>query len=169
MLYKLSKRTYLFLLLALLSTNTIAARVVNEEIALIISEHSGSVTKKHALQLTIKQLQALPQLEIKTQTRWTQGEKRFKGPLLRDVLALSAKKARYITAVAINGYRVDIPSQDYLNIDVILALTQADKPLTLRTKGPIWIIYPWSARPELEQGAYYSRAVWQLSTLEIYE
>jgi hypothetical protein len=169
MLYTLIKRIYYCLLVAICTSNAIAAQIVDQDVVLIIREQVNSVKNKHELQLTIKQLQALPQLEIKTRTRWTQGEKRFTGPLLRDVLALSVKNARHVAAIAINGYRVDIPLQDYLNIDVILALTESGKALTLRTKGPIWIIYPWSDQPELEQGVYYSRAVWQLSTLELYD
>jgi len=159
------KATYCFLLLAILSTSNAIA----EEVVLVIKEQAASINSEKGLSLTLKQLRSLPQVEITTHTRWTQGEKHFKGPLLRDVLALKTKQFKQVRAVAINGYRVEIPSQDYLNFDVILALYEGEKPLTLRTKGPIWIIYPWSDSPELERGVYYARAVWQLSKLEVYD
>jgi len=165
MFNNLFKMTYCFLLLAMFGTGNVIAKGV----VLTIKEQTAPNGSQKELSLTLKQLQALPQVEITTHTRWTQGEKHFKGPLLRDVLALKTKQFKQVKAVAINGYRVDIPSQDYLNYDVILALYEGGKPLTLRTKGPIWIIYPWSDLPELEQGIYYARAVWQLSKLEVYD
>ncbi|VFB10773.1 oxidoreductase molybdopterin binding subunit [Aeromonas salmonicida] len=38
--------------------------------------------------------------------------------------------------------------------------------LTLRNKGPLWIIYPLSEYPELNKEVYHSRMVWQLTALE---
>ncbi|MFQ1877342.1 hypothetical protein ACK36J_07910 [Aeromonas veronii] len=38
--------------------------------------------------------------------------------------------------------------------------------MTLRNKGPLWIIYPLSDHPELNKELYHSRMVWQLTAIE---
>ncbi|MEJ6114555.1 hypothetical protein [Aeromonas salmonicida] len=50
---------------------------------------------------------------------------------------------------------------------MLLAEKQDGKVLTLRNKGPLWIIYPLSEYPELNKEVYHSRMVWQLTALEI--
>jgi hypothetical protein len=39
--------------------------------------------------------------------------------------------------------------------------------MRVREKGPIWLIYPWSARPELKTAVFNNRAIWQLRRLEV--
>ena len=138
-------------------------------VALTISGNIGHSNDSGRLRLSIDQLKALPQKTIKTSTRWTKGDKIFRGPLLRDVLALAKPQGRSMFAVASNEYRVEVPLKDSEDYDVILALELDGKALTMRSKGPIWIIYPWSDQPELEKGKYYSRAIWQLIELDINE
>jgi len=37
----------------------------------------------------------------------------------------------------------------------------------VRDKGPLFMIYPFDAQPELRSAVYYSRSVWQLSEIEV--
>ena len=138
-------------------------------VALIISGNISHTNADGELRLSLAQLQSLPQYTINTATRWTKGVKAFRGPLLRDVLALAKPQGASLFAVASNEYRVDIPLKDSSDYNMILALALDGKALTMRSKGPIWIIYPWSDNPELEKGKYYSRAIWQLVELAINE
>jgi hypothetical protein len=39
--------------------------------------------------------------------------------------------------------------------------------MPVREKGPLVIIFPFSDRPELRNAVQYSRAVWQLRSLEL--
>lgn len=161
-----------FSLLLLFSTMLSAATIAKPDgkVLLTILGAGLVVTNDgNELQLDIKQLRALPQKTIVTHTRWTKGKVSFTGPLLRDVIKLSGTKGKFISAIAANEYKIRIPFEDFMKYDVIVALRKNDKRLTTRTKGPLWIIYPWSDHQELEQGVYYSRSIWQLEKLKIYE
>jgi hypothetical protein len=112
-------------------------------------------------------LAAMPQRTLKTQTPWHEGVKAFTGPLLRDVLAAAGAQGKTIRAVALNDYKVDIPFDDARTIDVVMARLLDGKPMPVRDKGPLFIIYPFDDRPELRVPQYFSRCAWQLRTLEI--
>ena len=44
---------------------------------------------------------------------------------------------------------------------------RAPLQLTVRQRGPLWVIYPWSDQPNLQNEVYYSRSIWQLKALEV--
>jgi hypothetical protein len=41
------------------------------------------------------------------------------------------------------------------------------KVLTIRDKGPLWIVYPKDAHEVLNDVQYYARSVWQLNKLHV--
>ena len=41
------------------------------------------------------------------------------------------------------------------------------KPMPVREKGPLFIIYPFDADERLRSERYYSRSAWQLRTIEV--
>ena len=54
-----------------------------------------------------------------------------------------------------------------VGIDDVLATRLDDKPMPVREKGPLFIIYPFDESEELRSERYYSRSAWQLRTLEV--
>jgi hypothetical protein len=112
-------------------------------------------------------LERLPQRDLFTQTPWHQGRRKFTGPLLRDLLNAVDARGSMIRAIALNDYKVDIPFEDAVQIDVVMARLLDDRPMPVRDKGPLFIIYPFDDRPELRNQRYYARCAWQLRTLEI--
>ena len=42
-----------------------------------------------------------------------------------------------------------------------------DKPIPVREKGPLFVVYPFDSRAELRTSTYYERSIWQLKALEI--
>ena len=112
-------------------------------------------------------LAAMAQRTLNTQTPWHEGVKAFTGPLLRDVLGAVGAKGKTIRAIALNDYKVDIPFEDAGAIDVVMARLLDGKPMPVRDKGPLFIIYPFDDRPELRTPQYFSRCAWQLRTIEI--
>ncbi len=58
------------------------------------------------------------------------------------------------------------PAEDVEKYPVLLAIEEDGKALTLRNKGPIWVIYPLSDHPELNIEQYHSLMVWQVLKLE---
>lgn len=114
-------------------------------------------------------LARLPQTEIVTRTPWYAGEaRRFAGPLLRDILAAAgATDASMLRAVALNDYRVEIPAADARMFDVIVARSLDGRPMTVREKGPLFVMYPFDAKPELRTAVYFNRCIWQLRAIEV--
>jgi hypothetical protein len=112
-------------------------------------------------------LEQLPQQSFTTKTPWYAQPRKFTGPLLRDVLAAAGAQGKTVRAYALNDYRVDIPFDDAQRHDMLVARLLDDKPMPVRDKGPLFIIYPFDSKPELRSAVYYSRSAWQLRALEI--
>jgi hypothetical protein len=112
-------------------------------------------------------LEQLPQRSFVTRTPWYPEPKKFTGPLLRDVLAACGAQGSNLRAFALNDYRVDLPFEDAQRHDVLLARLLDDKPMAVRDKGPLFIIYPFDSSAELRNTVYYSRSAWQLKTIDV--
>ena len=112
-------------------------------------------------------LEKLPQVSFSTQTPWYPQARKFTGPLLRDVLAAAGAQGRVIEARALNDYRVTLPAADIERYDVIVARLLDDKPMAVRDKGPLFLIYPFDRAPELRNSVFYGRSAWQLTHLEL--
>jgi hypothetical protein len=114
-------------------------------------------------------LERIKQRSIRTTTPWYDGPREFTGPLLRDVLAaagLPADARGSARFVALNDYRVDIPLEDARHYDVIIARLVDGKPMGVREKGPLFVMYPFDQHPELRTAVYFSRCIWQLRSIE---
>ena len=70
-------------------------------------------------------------------------------------------------AVALNNYKVEIPIDDASRYAVLLATRLDGEPMSVRDKGPLLVIYPFDAHPELRSAVYYSRSAWQLRSIEV--
>lgn len=130
----------------------------------------GAITQTNRgaqAQLDMAMLEKLPQHSFTTQTPWYPSAVTFTGPLLRDVLAAVGAKGKHITAVALNEYKTEIPVEDTTRHDVIIARLMNDRPMRVREKGPLFIVYPFDTKAELRSELYYNRAAWQLHQLRI--
>lgn len=112
-------------------------------------------------------LEKLPQRSFVTGTPWYTQPRKFTGPLLRDVLAAAGAQGTTLRAVALNDYRVDLPFDDVQRFGVVLARLLDDRPMTVRDKGPLFIIYPFDTDPSLRSTVYFSRSAWQLRSIEV--
>jgi hypothetical protein len=112
-------------------------------------------------------LEKLPQASFSTKTPWYPEPRKFTGVPLRHLLAAVGARGKTLRAVALNDYRVDIPVDEALRQDVMVAYLLDDKPMLVRDKGPLVVIYPFDSRPELKSILNYSRAAWQLRALEL--
>jgi hypothetical protein len=113
-------------------------------------------------------LAALGVEDLATRTPWTEGVSRFGGvPLARALRAAGVARGS-VRAIALNDYAVEFPADEAVAMDAFLARTMNDRTLTVRDKGPFWMIFPWSTRPELETASVQAMSVWQLRELEIH-
>ncbi len=138
-----------------------------DNVVLTLSGRVRSPNDGKLAQFDMPMLEALPQTSFATLTPWWARPRRFTGPLLRDVLAAAGALGVTLRLGALNDYRVDMPYQDAERFDVIVARLLDDRPMAVRDKGPLFVVYPFDARPELHSAVYYSRSAWQLRTIEV--
>lgn len=124
--------------------------------------------KHPEVRFTEEELEALPQVTVRTSTEFTDGVVAFEGPLARDVIArVGVGTATTVRLIAANDYSVEVTLAEFYDYDVILALYADGKRLTMRDKGPIWAMYPIDDHPELQDPDYNRRLIWQLTTMEL--
>jgi len=137
------------------------------KVILTISGDLERTNLDNIAQFDLDMLLALKQTVINTTTPWTQGINKFEGPSVEDIMFYLGAQGKVISATALNNFRISIPVADIKDYPVIVALKRNDEVLSVRKKGPGWIIYPWTEHKALRKNLFYTRAVWQLKHLEI--
>lgn len=112
-------------------------------------------------------LEALGTRTVTTSNPFIQGVHEFEGPLLSDLLAKVGATGAILAARALDDYSVDIPIEDAGKFPVILATRMDGEVMSVRAKGPIWIIYPVDQNEQLRSEAYSVRSIWQLKQLTV--
>lgn len=145
-------------------------RALEQPTGTVILTITGKVGESNSAQgaiLDLAMLQKLPQRSFTTRTPWDKDPVQFKGPLLRDVLAAVKANGTSIKALALNDYQTVIPVEDAKMHDVVLAHQINGQAIPVRTKGPLFIIYPFDSKPELQSQKFYERSAWQLKLMKI--
>jgi hypothetical protein len=138
-----------------------------DAVVLTVSGQLSQVNQGTTAVLSISMLNQLPQRTVFTKSPWYPAGAEFSGPLLRDVLKAVGAKGKTITAYALNDYKTEIPLDDAIKYDVVLAHLMNGKPMAVRDKGPLFVVYPFDAVPELQTQVYYNRSAWQVTKLNI--
>ncbi|WP_043650335.1 molybdopterin-dependent oxidoreductase [Chitinilyticum litopenaei] len=112
-------------------------------------------------------LEKLPQKKYTVQLPWLEGPQTFEGPLLADVLAQSGASGKTVTFRALNDYSASMDVEEAKKHGVILALRQNGKLLTVRTKGPLFVMFPFDRNEALRTPDNYRRCVWQLNQIDV--
>lgn len=136
-------------------------------VVLTLSGQVRHINQGGAAEFDMPMLERLPQARFSTRTPWYAQAREFTGPLLRDVLRAAGAHGSQLRARALNDYRVDIPFDDAQRYDLIVARLLDGAPMPVRDKGPLFIVYPFDAQPELRNAVYYSRSAWQLRSIEV--
>ena len=100
---------------------------------------------------------------IATSTIWTEGVRSFTGTPMAAILQRLGIASGTIQASAINDYTVEIPVADLLEGHALLAWHLDGQPMSVRQKGPVWIVYPYDSNNRFQSEIYFSRSIWQLS------
>jgi hypothetical protein len=137
------------------------------KVVLTVSGNVGQPNVEARAEFDMAMLEKLPQHSFTTATPWFPEPKTFTGPLLRDVLAAAGARGASLRAVALNDYKTEIPAGDADRYDMIVARLLDGKPMLTREKGPLFIIYPFDSKSELQNGPFYARSAWQLRTIEV--
>ena len=158
------------LAIALTLALTNAAHALEPAQGKVILTISGKVANKNTVttaEFDLAMLEKLPQRNFSTMTPWDPKPIKFTGPLLRDVLALAKAQGRTLKALALNDYQTSIPFDDATKHDVILAHRMNGEPIPVKTKGPLFIVYPYDSKKELQATVFYERSAWQLKSITV--
>ena len=112
-------------------------------------------------------LARLPPTTIETSTIWTEGVQTFTGVSLHTLLDELDARGNQIHAHAVNDYMVTIPIEDAKENGPIVAYLRNGEIMSLRDKGPLWIIYPFDSDQDFRTETIYARSIWQLDRLEV--
>jgi hypothetical protein len=149
---------------------SLSAQALEPAAGKVILTISGKIADKNTATAAVfdrAMLEKLPQQNFSTMTPWDKKPIQFTGPLLRDVLAAVKASGTTLKAAAINDYMTSIPVEDAKKFDVIVAHKMNGADIPVKTKGPLFIVYPFDTKTELQSSVYYERSAWQLKSLSI--
>lgn len=106
--------------------------------------------------------------ELRTWTPWTVGKPAFRGVLAKALMDRVGAEGTAVHARALNDYEVTIPLSDFSDYGVLIVMYQDGQELTVRERGPLWIVYPWTDHPELDDRPTRQKSIWQLVHLRVY-
>ena len=125
-------------------------------------------TPEQSATYTLEDLLALPQTTVVTKNDYVDTAATFQGPRLRSVLQpLNVEADATLKMVALNDFSSNVPAVDAFDYDVILAVLRDGEPMSVRDKGPIWVIYPMDDHAELQDNSFNGRLVWQLKSIAV--
>lgn len=164
------RKLFLGLMLAILPAATAWAQDLAQPTGTIILEIRGNIARTNepgVARFDLAMLQALGAEAVQTATPWTEGHTKFEGISGAKLLNAVGAKGTKVVAAAINDYKAEVPIEDLTEKGAFLAFSAEGKRLTVRDKGPLWLLYPFDARPDLKTEVYFGRSVWQIKSLEI--
>lgn len=122
--------------------------------------------KGETVRVSMTELMDLQATEINTSTQWTDGVQKFRGvafDLLFDTYGLEAETVR---VSALNDYNVMVPADVLRNDGAILAYQLNDAEMSVREKGPFWVIFPYDADERFNTDTYWAYSVWQVKSVD---
>lgn len=136
------------------------------DVVLTVSGKISNTNSGDTALFDIAMLQDMDPIKIETTTIWNDGMQVFEGVLLSRLIDELGAEGSVIAASALNDYTVEIPLSDAVPDGPILAFAQNGEPLSVRDKGPLWVIYPYDAKAEYHSELIYARSIWQLKRME---
>lgn len=147
----------------LMTTATTGVAAEDTILTIDVTGPDGAVVSSHSFSLD--DLQALPTNTFETETIWTEGMQTFTGVSLAGLVDVLDIGGDSIEAVAINAYSVQIPVTDAVANGPIVAFERNGASMSVRNKGPLWVVYPYDSNPDYQTEVVYSRSIWQLEKL----
>jgi hypothetical protein len=135
-------------------------------VVLTVTGNISATNGENAALFDREMLEQLDWQEIRTFTSFTKGEQVFAGPTLASLLQALGVEDGAPLAAAINDYKVSIDVADAGEHDVLLAMDRNGRPMRVREKGPIWIVYPMS-ETDGAQNKFNAEMIWQLVSIHV--
>jgi len=134
---------------------------------LTISGKISVTNKDNTAQFDRAMLESLGLVAIETTTPWHDGKVRFEGVSLDKLMKQVGASGQRVVVVALNDYTTEIPMEDFGKFNVILAIKLNGEYMSVRDKGPLFVIYPYDSNPDLKSQTYYARSAWQVAKIDV--
>lgn len=151
---------------ALTATAALALEAPTGPVVLTVKGKISNTNSDDTAQFDLAMLEKLKGRKGEMETPWTTGKVTFEGPLLREILAAVGATGSSLKIRALNDYAADVPAED-AKLDTILATKLDGKPMSVRDKGPLMLVYPFDLDANLYNEKYFSRSVWQIKEIEV--
>ena len=132
------------------------------EVVLKVTGDLAVTNGDHSASFDEAMLKDLGVTSFKTSTVWTEGISEFTGVSLLTLVEKLQIKAKTLNMYAVNDYAVDVPLSDAVADGPIIAYAIDGKPMSVRDKGPLWLIYPYDAQKDYQTETTFTRSIWQL-------
>lgn len=114
------------------------------------------------------QLAAMPQTEFTTRTIWTEGPQHFEGVSLATLLERHGITANRLDLDAANDYTVSLPADEIGPVYPVVTHSRNGAPMSLREKGPFWLLWNYDSDPAFRRETVYTRSIWQLARITVH-
>lgn len=134
----------------------------------VILEVSGTIANTNApgkARFDREALEAIATTTLSTSTPWTKGVQTFEGFPLAALLEIVGATGTSLKAVALNDYSAVVPIDDSVAAGAFVAVRANGERMSVRERGPLWIVFPYDADSRLTTDTYLNRSVWQLKAL----
>lgn len=137
------------------------------DIILVVTGNIMYTNGDGTAQFDMAMLKALPSEKFATGSIWYDGTREFEGVSLSVLMDAVGPAGAEIDAVAINDYKVSLPFPQAGERYPILAYSMDGAEMTVRDKGPIWVLYPFDSSDIYQRETIYSRSIWQLKSMNV--
>ena len=155
-------RTWVVLLFALTCLAPPAAAQTAMGLQVTATPSQGEATA-----VSLDALDAMEQVSFTTSTIWTDGPVTFSGVPLKALLAAHAAQGTAVEMVALNDYAVTMPLDALEDDAPIVATRMNGAPMSVRDKGPYWVVFPYDKDPKYRTETTYALSIWQLNRLKV--
>ncbi|PYG33338.1 molybdopterin-dependent oxidoreductase [Pelagimonas varians] len=138
------------------------------DVVLIVEGNIEKTNKGDFAEFDLAMLRSLDSAGFETETIWTEGLQQFAGVELGTLLTHVGSKGVSLSAYAANEYLIDIPAEDFESGAALIAYERNGAPMSVRDKGPLWLVYPYDKAVRFRSEVYYARSIWQLDRIEVH-
>ncbi len=139
------------------------------EVILTVSGAIANTNNGDTATFDLAMLEAMETVTVETTTIWTEGEQTFTGVPLGALMEAVGAESAMLNATAINDYSVEIPAEDWVEGGAIVAYMNNGEAMSVRDKGPLWVVYPFDDDAKYQTEVTYSRSIWQLDRIVVAE
>ena len=157
-------------LTASLAPSSVLAADLAEPTGPVILTVTGNIKNTNAngrAEFDRAMLEALGLESFHTETPWTKGLMTFEGVPAKSILAAVGAYGSQAKVTALDDYSVVVPTSDFLEFPVMLAMKMNGEIMSMRSKGPLWLLYDFSANEHFSDPSFRDRMVWQIRTIQV--